>query len=233
MAGNTTGGATSSAPARAAANKSKQENNKTARRLIYNLRMPNVFGSERRPSLPKTCSSCWDGISPFERDILEHTMKTRRLLLIVALAMPCSLAAASGPVSPAALPEIAEDGIVKSVSVGSDLRISGVQSSVCLTSDVRVNFWDPLKIVAATNNYAGTSENQFYSTDGGKTWGQSALPLLPGDVFHLNPAVDWTSDATAWSVVVGVKFSPTEYRLRAYKSTDHGATWLFDGTPSG
>src|SRR6185295_5560520 len=104
-------------------------------------------------------------------------MKTRRLLLIMALAMPCSLAAASGPVSPAPPPELAEDGIGKSALVGSDLRISGAQISVCLTSDVRVNFWDPLKIVAATNNFAGTSADQFYSTDGGKTWGQSALPL--------------------------------------------------------
>lgn len=160
-------------------------------------------------------------------------MKAQRLLLIVALAMPCSLAAASGPVSPATPPELAEDGIAKAAAVGSDLRISGVQTSVCLTSDVRVNFWDPLKIVAATNNYAGTSENQFYSTDGGKTWGQSALPLLPGDVYYLNPTVDWTSDGTAWSVVVAVKSSTGEYRLRAYKSADHGATWVFDGTPSG
>jgi hypothetical protein len=147
--------------------------------------------------------------------------------------MPYSLAAASGPVSPATPPELAEDGIGKSALVGSDLRISGAQISVCLTSDVRVNFWEPLKIVAATNDYAGTSADQFYSTDGGKTWGQSALPLLPGDVYYLNPTVDWTSDGTAWSVVVGVKSSAGEYRLRAYKSTDHGATWVFDGTPSG
>ncbi|HEX4959924.1 MAG TPA: hypothetical protein VF173_03730 [Thermoanaerobaculia bacterium] len=160
-------------------------------------------------------------------------MKARRLLLIVALAMPCSLAAASGPVSPATPPELAEDGISKAASVGSDLRISGVQISVCLTSDVRVNFWDPLKIVAAANDYTGTSEDQFYSTDGGKTWGQSALPLLPGDVYYLNPTVDWTSDGTAWSVVVGVNSSLGQYRLRAYKSIDHGATWVFDGTPSG
>ncbi len=66
-------------------------------------------------------------------------MKARRLLLI--LAMPCSLAAASGPVSPATPPDLVEDGIDKVASVGSDLRISGDQVSSCLTSDVRVNFW--------------------------------------------------------------------------------------------
>ena len=91
-------------------------------------------------------------------------MKAPRLLLIVVLAMPCSLAAASGPVSPAPPPELAAVGIGNSASVGSDLRISGVQISVCLTSDVRINFWDPLKIVAATNDYTGTSVDQFYST---------------------------------------------------------------------
>jgi len=116
----------------------------------------------------------------------------------VALAMPCSLAAASGPVSPAIPPELGEDGIVKSALVGSDLRISGVQISVCLTSDVRVNFWDPLKIVAATNNFAGTSADQFYSTPGGRSEGPrsrdqregrpqtpaDALPRL--DLWHLD-----------------------------------------------
>src|SRR4051794_30199351 len=62
------------------------------------------------------------GRSPlFVRDILEHTMKARRLLLIVTLAMPCSLAVASGPASPAPLPELAADRIGNSASVGSDL----------------------------------------------------------------------------------------------------------------
>lgn len=159
-------------------------------------------------------------------------MKARNLLLIVALAMPCSLAAASGPVSPDTPPELAPDGSGKAL-IGNDLRISGVQISECITSDVRVDFWDPLKIIAAANDYTGTSQGQFYSTDGGKTWGQSALPLQPGDVYYLNPAVDWTADGTAWSVVVGVNSSLGAYRLRAYKSTDHGATWVFDGTPSG
>lgn len=151
----------------------------------------------------------------------------------MALAMPCFLAAASGLVGPATPPLLAEDEIVKSASVGSDLRISGSQSSLYLTSDVRINFWDPLKIVAATNNFAGTSATQFYSVDGGKTWGQSTLPLPPGEVYYLNPAVDWTSDGTAWSVAVGVMLSPTQYRLGAYKSTNNGATWEYDGMPSG
>ncbi len=117
--------------------------------------------------------------------------------------------------------------------MGSDRRISGVQISSCPTSDVRVNFWDPLKIVAAANDYTGTGQDQFYSTDGGATWSQSALPLEPGDAYFLNPVVDWTSDGTAWSVAVAVNPSMGAYKLRAYKSTDHGATWVFDGTPSG
>ena len=83
----------------------------------------------------------------------------------------------------------------------TDLRGS---DSSCPTSDVRVNFWDPLKIVAAANDYTGTGQDQFYSTDGGATWSQSALPLEPGDAYFLNPVVDWTSDGTAWSVAVAV-----------------------------
>src|SRR6185369_4587818 len=51
---------------------------------------------------------------------------------------------------------------------------------------------------------------------GAATWGQTTLPLISGDSFHSDPAVDWTSDGTAWAVTLGIA---SGLQVRAYKST--------------
>jgi hypothetical protein len=71
----------------------------------------------------------------------------------------------------------------------------------------------------------------FFSFDGGATWDQSNLSLVRADLFHSDPAVDWTSDGTAWTITIGI--SSSALMLRAYRSSDGGATWSFEGTPSG
>jgi hypothetical protein len=116
-------------------------------------------------------------------------------------------------------------------AVGSNLRISGAAAAPRSESDVRVNFWNRDKILAAANNIGGSgAQAQLYSSDGGATWGQTTLPLVSGDSFHSDPAVDWTSDGTAWAVTLGIS---SGLKVRAYKSTTGGATWTFDGTVSG
>jgi len=115
--------------------------------------------------------------------------------------------------------------------VGTNLRISGAASWPRSESDIRINFWNGQKIIAASNNIGGSgTQSQLYSTDGGATWGQTTLPLVSGDSFHSDPAVDWTSDGTAWAVTLGIA---SGLQVRAYKSTTGGATWTFDGTVSG
>ncbi|HEX4498820.1 MAG TPA: sialidase family protein [Thermoanaerobaculia bacterium] len=122
----------------------------------------------------------------------------------------------------------------KSLLVAGEKRVSGVQTSSRSESDIRVNYWDPLKIVSASNNISSSgSQAQFYSTDGGATWGQSSLPRQTGDAFHSDPTVEWTSDGTAWSTTIGINSSGSVLHMRAYKSTDNGATWTFDATFSG
>ena len=113
----------------------------------------------------------------------------------------------------------------------SDFRISGVSSNARTETDIRVNYGDPGKIIAAAND-SGGNEAVFYSTDGGATWNQSTtnLPLLGSDGSQSDPAVDWTSDGNAWAAVIGV--GPT-FTVRSYKSTDDGKTWASDGTVSG
>jgi hypothetical protein len=117
-------------------------------------------------------------------------------------------------------------------TVNPNNRVSGAQTVPRSESDIRINFWNPLKVIAASNNIGGTGQQaQYYSTDGGLTWGQSFLPLTSTDSYHSDPAVDWTSDGTAWSATIGIKGNTLH--MRAYKSTDGGATWTFDNTFSG
>jgi len=122
--------------------------------------------------------------------------------------------------------------ITAASTVGTNLRTSGAQTSPRSESDIRINYWNPLKIVAASNNISASGQQaQLYSSDGGATWGQSFLPLTGTDAFHSDPAVDWTSDGTAWSTTIGIKGNTL--KMRAYKSTNGGQTWTFDNTFSG
>jgi hypothetical protein len=119
-------------------------------------------------------------------------------------------------------------------SIGTNYRISGSQSSPRSESDIRINYWNPSQIIGASNNISGSGfQAQFYSTDGGTTWGQTTLPGYSGDAFNSDPTVDWSSDGTAWSSTMGINSTGTILKVRMYKSTDQGATWTYDGTISG
>lgn len=124
-------------------------------------------------------------------------------------------------------------------SASGEQRISGAQSSSRGETAIRVNRYEPRRIVAASKNLQpgaprGLSGEQmaiFYSSDGGASWGQSYLPWYAGDVHMGDPSVDWTSDGTAWATIIGVT-PGTSLVVRVYKSTDGGATWTFDSTLS-
>jgi hypothetical protein len=119
-------------------------------------------------------------------------------------------------------------------SGGVNLRLSGAQTVPRSESDIRVNYQNPQKIIGASNNIGGSGmQAQFFSSDGGATWGQTSLPLATGDAFHSDPTVDWTSDGTAWSTTIGINSAGSVLRMQAYKSTNGGATWSFDQTFSG
>ncbi len=127
-----------------------------------------------------------------------------------------------------------EKGLPLKTTVGTNVRTSGAQTVPRSESDVRINFWNPSQILVASNNIGGSGQQaQYYSSNGGATWGQSFLPLTTGDSFHSDPTVDWTSDGTAWSTTIGINSSGTTLKMRSYKSTNGGATWTFDNTFSG
>ena len=115
---------------------------------------------------------------------------------------------------------------------GTNVRTSGAQTASRSESDIRVNYWNPSKIIAASNNIGGSgTQGMYYSSDSGVTWGQTTLPLASGDSFHSDPTVDWSSDGTAWSTTMGINGSVL--KVQSYRSTNGGATWTFDGTISG
>jgi hypothetical protein len=119
-------------------------------------------------------------------------------------------------------------------TAGTNVRTSGAQTASRSESDIRINYWNPTKIIAASNNISGSgTQGEYYSSDGGVTWGQSNLPLASGDAFHSDPTVEWTSDGTAWSSTMGINSGQTVLKVQSYRSTNGGATWTFDGTISG
>jgi hypothetical protein len=127
-----------------------------------------------------------------------------------------------------------QESLERTAAETLEQRISGAQSAPRSESDIRINYWNPLKIISSSNNISGSGvQAQLYSTDGGATWGQTTLSLQPGDAFHSDPTVEWTSDSTAWSTTIGIDAGGTILHMRAYKSIDNGATWTFDATFSG
>jgi len=116
----------------------------------------------------------------------------------------------------------------------ADQRISGASADIRSESDIRLNYGDPNKIIAGSNDDTSFLQAQFFSSDGGVSWGQTAggLALQGTDTFQGDPAVDWTSDGTAWALTLGFDGVPN-LRMRCYKSTDGGKTWVFDSTPTG
>lgn len=119
-------------------------------------------------------------------------------------------------------------------STGGDRRISGGAPNPRSESDIRVNYWNPSRIIAASNNIKGSGRQaQFYSSDGGDTWGQTTLPLVAGDLFHSDPTVDWTSDGKAWATALSIRSGFKGLVLRSYVSRDGGANWVYDGIISG
>ncbi|MDX6401758.1 MAG: hypothetical protein QOF27_2364, partial [Gaiellaceae bacterium] len=117
--------------------------------------------------------------------------------------------------------------------MATDFRISGTSANVRSECDIRVDPNDTDHIIAASNDITASVQAQFASDDAGATWQQSSLPLQTADNFHSDPAVDWTSDGTAWAITIGIDAAKTNLLLRAHRSTDNGVTWTFDSTPSG
>ncbi|HEX6898645.1 MAG TPA: sialidase family protein [Thermoanaerobaculia bacterium] len=125
-----------------------------------------------------------------------------------------------------------EDMVLGEKAVGSDRRISGAQTVPRSESDIRIDYWNPNRIIAGSNNIGGSGQQAMYwSADGGTSWGQTFLPFTGTDSFHSDPTVDWQSTGTAWSSTLGIR--GFNLVLRVYNSTNGGQTWSYSANPSG
>jgi hypothetical protein len=117
-------------------------------------------------------------------------------------------------------------------TVANDVRLSGAQTLWRSESDIRFNYVNLNQIVGACNDLEDGTLEVFSSVDGGGTWSNSQLPTFAGDSFQSDPAVDWTSDGTAWALAIGVIVAPIIANVRCFKSTDQGSNWIFDSNLS-
>ena len=123
-------------------------------------------------------------------------------------------------------------GTGPAAGAGGDLSLSGPLFYPRSESDIRVSYWDPSRIVSASNNIrSGGTLAIYYSGDGGATWKSTSLPHPTDEDFQSDPAVDWTSDGTVWATTIGIFGSgdALSLHLRAFHSKDGGATWTDDG----
>jgi hypothetical protein len=119
-------------------------------------------------------------------------------------------------------------------TVGTNVRMSGAQTSPRSESDIRINFLNPTQVIGASNSIVSSGHQaQLYSSNGGATWGQTTLPFTSTDAFHSDPTVDWRSDGSAWATTIGINSLGTSLKMRSYKSTTGGSSWTFDSTFSG
>ncbi|HEX6904826.1 MAG TPA: hypothetical protein VF789_34280 [Thermoanaerobaculia bacterium] len=126
-----------------------------------------------------------------------------------------------------------EEKTEKAASTGQDISITGAQPNLRAESDIRVNYWDPNRIIAAANSFGFIpSMPAYYSSDGGATWSTTHLPTNRNETSQSDPAVDWTSDGTAWVTTIGIDGVQGTLRMRAYRSTD-GVNWTHDAVFSG
>jgi hypothetical protein len=117
--------------------------------------------------------------------------------------------------------------------MANNIRLSGAQTSFRSESDIKLNTNNTVQLVGACNAVVVGTLAIFYSHDSGVSWSQSSLPPVTGDAFQGDPAVDWTSDGTAWALCVGIGNMLIGNIIRSFTSSDAGVTWTFDSIVSG
>jgi len=120
----------------------------------------------------------------------------------------------------------------KNVKVGGNINLTNLDERNS-ESFIAQDYNHPKFLIAASNNLKQSGrQRQFFSTDGGVTWGKTELPFPSGIAIHSDPALAFSSDGTAWATTLGIDSFGTQILVQVFKSIDHGATWSFVSTAS-
>ncbi len=122
--------------------------------------------------------------------------------------------------------------LAKIVKVGGNINLTNLDERNS-ESFIAQDHNHPEFLIAASNNLSTSGrQRQFFSTDGGQTWGKTELPLVAGTALHSDPALAFSLNGTAWAATLGIDSLGTQILVQLFKSIDHGATWNFVSTVS-
>jgi hypothetical protein len=117
--------------------------------------------------------------------------------------------------------------------MATNVRLSGAQTAARSESDIRFNVANLNQIIGSCNDLQSSTMEIFSSASGGSgSWTNTQLPAYTGDIFQSDPAVDWTSDGTAWALAIGVVSNPPLVaNVRCFKLAS-GGSWTWDSNLS-
>ncbi|GGH17828.1 hypothetical protein GCM10007036_19570 [Alsobacter metallidurans] len=117
--------------------------------------------------------------------------------------------------------------------VGLEVQVSHSTASQSRSeSDLAVNPRNPSNLVGASKRFDEPQKyhfhlSPFYSLDGGETWGESTLPMLPGWQGMTDPAVTFDANGAAYLLGEPLSYGQdlTGLGMVVYRSGDGGQTW--------
>ncbi len=192
----------------------------------WSFRKPKQLLEESILKIHKTVTNRLD---PFGTTVMKTLL--RMLVLRFTLAGLClSMAAAKAAISQSANP--LKQGSEKQIVVGPNIHVSKelgnlAHGETLLAADPK----DPSRLLGCSMTFSEELNANlivaYASFDGGKTWSPT-LKITPeeGVCCHVDPAVTYGPDGTAYVIFFGPTPNRKKYDLYVYRSKDGGKTWL-------
>jgi len=107
-------------------------------------------------------------------------------------------------------------------TVGPNVNVSKDTTPIHSECFNAVDRSNPLRLIGASNQILAASQMNFWSSDGGATWGSVPMPLGSSSG-HSDPGVAWDSKGQAYAVALG--FIGNNATIQVSTSLNGGQTW--------